>query len=1616
MDVAKTGSSAESSIIRRDKADTTFGTPSTQDTMSDSSDISSGFAPTARMVPVTILESQQAARQGLVNQQERKNSSIVGISKDGSNLTVDNRASQAHEVSDDSSSDYEEDDSGDVFMVLDDERRGPGDEVGKCEEAMSTNHEIPEESTAADSGISPAPPSRREFKPHPTTHEEKRQAKEDAVSRLNRIKAKAVKSVTKSLGVDESNLSYAVGLSEETHPSKLVRRAIFDDTVMDNPDHVQLIADALGLPIEMFGISQKQMPGERVRFAREGSLADALGLQSQDDPTSFVNSSPSSKSNGERRPPQPLGGSLAAALGMTVNDNQSTLPVRLLSYNGTKPRTYTPNPISLAAALCNPADPPTAHFDTLKSSANTNNFASDLHLEKPRSGSLAQALGMGVSSSMSATSTITRQSGSPQLGSLASALGMFVDLSDYEPTVPSIRSTPFLNPPLPVGGLAERFAALGISIDTTAPDEAIMQSRTRSPRSGSLAAALGIKVDNSLPSHQQVDSDGHSSASGESDESEENFSDGCAQQQEDSKQPKPGTLAAALGMQVSRGYNPCLASKGPERQTLLGAVFGNVIANMKKSSASNVKLLSSDKGVVPQNGRLADAHGIQVNDDFVMPAIQMSQNNDPPKTKPPAAGSLAAALGMFVEEGTLPCSPALQPTTSRSLAVAHGDNTSEQTDIQIVKRRRDTAMESNAPMPGSLAAALGMSVSDDYQMRAQAKGSQAAALGVSSNIDREAWLKQHTPRVQLSTPPAVGSLAAALGMVISDDGQTSTPQILQVKTAPVEAPSPASRAAARRFTAGDDNQPLVKEKARVQTGRPTLPLAGSLAAALGMVVIDEQAISVTAQASPSRSKLARQEPITGTLAVAPGLVVSEQRSSVSSRSASISADPKTHEAPNSGSFAVSVGTPFSGQQESAAGRPVLVISDPGLVVPVAGSLAAALGMAVSKKEISVSGRSSTVRTESVHEVPTAGSLAAALGMAVSKQETAAREVPTAGSLAAALGMAVSKEEIPISARSSTVRTESVHEVPTAGSLAAALGIPVSTQETAAREVPTAGSLAAALGMAVSKQEISFSGRSSTVRTESVHEVPTAGSLAAALGIPVSKQERAAREVPTAGSLAAALGMAVSKQEMAAREEPTTGSLAAALGLAVSKQEVAAREVPTAGSLAAALGMAVSKPETAAREVPTSGSLAAALGMAVSKPEMAAREVRTAGSLAAALGIPVSKQERAAREVPTAGSLAAALGIPVSKQERAAREVPTAGSLAAALGFPVSKQERAAREVPTTGSLAAALVTPVNDGHYTPSFETSRVHEDETHSTDSSATRPEARRSTDTLGMSVDTSKAALPVGQLQILKRDYLGSTSRQALIPAGGIQGPVDGSYFGTGQGVTGYRAQESVYSPPVSVLPRTSEDEVAALHRSGIPAVDVTPLNLPHDVAPESDAEIRLCVALAASKSETAAAKAYGKALEQQMAQISMAYSAKLRELQRQIESYVSQLEVKSRALEAAEQERRSWVPSTEEDDEMINAQEALLQRLCATAERMTRSTLMIDEAGSMLQAEIKEIQAIKAEYDRGYDEAGSVCSKNGESRSTCGSDFQMKLEREVGRQKSIKARLQAIRASQA
>jgi hypothetical protein len=100
----------------------------------------------------------------------------------------------------------------------------------------------------------------RTFKPQPVTAEEKRADKHRAMTRLERIKAKAIKSAQIELGMDVNGLASAMGMSSTKSDPKTStgKKKRSEAPALDEAEQMEFLAESLGLPPSFFGVGQSK--------------------------------------------------------------------------------------------------------------------------------------------------------------------------------------------------------------------------------------------------------------------------------------------------------------------------------------------------------------------------------------------------------------------------------------------------------------------------------------------------------------------------------------------------------------------------------------------------------------------------------------------------------------------------------------------------------------------------------------------------------------------------------------------------------------------------------------------------------------------------------------------------------------------------------------------------------------------------------------------------------------------------------------------------------------------------------------------------------------------------------------------------------------------------------------------------------------------------------------------------------------------------------------------------------------------------------------------------------------------------------------------------------------
>ncbi len=113
----------------------------------------------------------------------------------------------------------------------------------------------------------------RTFKPQPVTAEEKRADKQRAMTRLERIKAKAIKSAQRELGVDVDGLASAMGMNNHKSESKVSKKNSNTMPSENEAEQMEFLAESLGLPPSFFGVGQS-------RTRKTAPQSTAVNLQS----------------------------------------------------------------------------------------------------------------------------------------------------------------------------------------------------------------------------------------------------------------------------------------------------------------------------------------------------------------------------------------------------------------------------------------------------------------------------------------------------------------------------------------------------------------------------------------------------------------------------------------------------------------------------------------------------------------------------------------------------------------------------------------------------------------------------------------------------------------------------------------------------------------------------------------------------------------------------------------------------------------------------------------------------------------------------------------------------------------------------------------------------------------------------------------------------------------------------------------------------------------------------------------------------------------------------------------------------------------------------------------
>ncbi|KAL3923235.1 MAG: hypothetical protein SGILL_001769, partial [Bacillariaceae sp.] len=847
--------------------------------------------------------------------------------------------------------------------------------------------------------------------------------------------------------------------------------------------------------------------------------------------------------------------------------------------------------------------------------ATTNKTRNQEHVEgKGRSlfANVLQRVEDGTQSVEAAASTETsegpRDTSSPNKFSLAEALGMKVDPNNGAPLVGD--SSPQTKKSFMVAMMAR--VASGENTDSDSEDSSTQYTEdtdaAHRPQANSLAMALGMKVGSheSAPTIKNSDKPprakpeskknfmqtvmANASLDSDSEESSSEYTE-----ETETARPQANSLAAALGMKVDSN-----ATAVPFRETGNGPVS---LPQSKKSFMQTVMARAA-------SGESSDSDSEESSTQYTEESNQASK---------PQANSLAMALGMRIDpndsaptirkSGKTPKSIPQSKIGFMQAVMARAAHTKDSSDSDSESSStQNTGNSSKAYMPqsNSLAMALGMKVDpnttaphireSDNGARAMPESKksfmQAVMANTANESDSEESSKEYTEQSDPAQKPQPNSLAMALGMKV--DPSTRAPPMRESGNGS-NASMPHSKKSFIQAVMANASLDSESEESSTQYTEETdpthRPQANSLAMALGMKVDPKIAAPPIRESSNFPSDVrsvptptSKQSFMQAVMARAAADDISD--SEESNTEYTEETDPAHR--PQVNSLAMALGMKVD---PKISAPPMRESSDNGLR-----SQWAASSLPHSKKSFmqtvmanasleSDSEASSTEYTEDTETArPQANSLAAALGM---KVDLDANAVPIKGSYK------VSTPEISAFVPSNTRSFMQAVMARSAIDSGSKDSTTEYTEETDPAERPQPNSLAMALGMKSFMQAVmanasidSDSEESSSEYTEMSNPAqrPQANSLAMALGMKVDPHSRAP---PVRESSHGARAMPQSKnsfmQAVMANASLDSDSEESSTGY--TEETETAR--PQANSLAMALGMKVD-PNTRALPVRMSG--------------------------------------------------------------------------------------------------------------------------------------------------------------------------------------------------------------------------------------------------------------------------------------------------------------------------------------------------------------------------------------------------------------------------------------------
>ena len=522
-------------------------------------------------------------------------------------------------------------------------------------------------------------------------------------SRLERFKLKAMKAASKELGIsDQRQLAEAAGVDSQKAAKLLEKLSSFKKkkkkTNSSNSDNKAMDADflssALGLPASSFFSSSDPTASSRdeVWNRNDTSSKSRQDQEEEEEEDPNVTSSAatpvasSSSSGSSSQLIRPQAGSLGDALGMKMDTSTKAEPVRQ----------------DAATAL-------SAATSTHRDAGIINSESCNGGNDRPKVGSLANALGMSIDTSQDSPPIRVRNQAPPPPQPNVGTTFLSEPAEDEVKSVPPSRKKGSLaelvvariNSAASNGDGDDSSASCNSSSSSVESDDFPNEQARENPREGSLAQALGLSVDASMNAPPIR----------------------VRNQDPPPPQANDGTTFKAYAVQSVSVNSDVVGRKQSLAELVLARVSISDDDEDDSSSSDEESEMSQDHQAQPKQGSLAQALGISIDTSSKAPPIRV-KNHVPP---PPQA-NVGTSFKAFASTKTTSSQAYSGTSGKKSLAAlvlervnlsqdddssnssnSNGDSDDDGTETQEYRLQQPPQLQQQ-PRQGSLAQALGLAI------------------------------------------------------------------------------------------------------------------------------------------------------------------------------------------------------------------------------------------------------------------------------------------------------------------------------------------------------------------------------------------------------------------------------------------------------------------------------------------------------------------------------------------------------------------------------------------------------------------------------------------------------------------------------------------------------------------------------------------------------------------------------------------------------------------------------------------------------------------------------------------------------------------------------------------